>query len=634
MTKIHFIVPYPELEEKVNRIFNNHPQSGHLQKTVSVITSERFSDLSSNALDCDVVIARGYAAEQLKQAGIQAPVVELPITGYDVIHCLYNCVQRFHPKKIALVGPFGRSCGHMDLSSIFGCEIRVFTPKNFEGIDEALESAIEHGCDMVLGIYSVHLRAIQYRIPSVVVELSDNAILDAIDTALRTVKLVAHEREKSELHKALIQSIKDGFLYVTPQRRISIANKTAEKIASPSSHPLVGRKVAEAFPFMKEDLSMALSGSDLPSQLYKLENGSAYLASFTPIQVSGETSGVMVTLQNVSTIQQNETQIRKKLGDKGLRARYQFPDIIHKSKAMDEVIHLAQKYAAVSSNVLIVGETGTGKELVAQSIHNASPRRDQPFVAVNCAALPENLLESELFGYVEGAFTGTMKGGKTGLFELANNGVLFLDEISEIPLGFQSKLLRVLQENEIRRVGDDRVISIDVRVIAATNRNLKEQVERGAFRRDLLFRLEILKLYIPPLRRRQEDIPLLFQHFIGQYNQQFGGCIRQISPEALSILEAFPFSGNIRELKNVAERLSVNCKGDSIIKEQQMREALYPRDVEVEPGKSFLLHSPESEQAHIQQALEECGYNQSQAAKLLGINRSTLWRKMQKYNLR
>ena len=205
-----------------------------------------------------------------------------------------------------------------------------------------------------------------------------------------------------------------------------------------------------------------------------------------PVIINSRITGIVVTFQDVTQIQQVEIQIRKEMTDKGLNAHYHFNDIIHDSPEIDYVIEKAKKFASVSSNILIEGETGTGKELFAQSIHNASTRCNGPFVAVNCAALPENLLESELFGYVEGAFTGTAKGGKTGLFELAHKGTLFLDEISEIPLSIQGKLLRVLQEHEVRRVGGDRVISVDVRIIAATNHSLSRITEQGRFRLSLI----------------------------------------------------------------------------------------------------------------------------------------------------
>ncbi|HIX64614.1 MAG TPA: sigma 54-interacting transcriptional regulator [Candidatus Anaerotruncus excrementipullorum] len=241
---------------------------------------------------------------------------------------------------------------------------------------------------------------------------------------------------------------------------------------------------------------------------------------------------------------------------------------------MEQTVALARSYAKVNSNVLIQGETGTGKELLAQSIHSDSERFMGPFVAINCSTFTENLLESELFGYSEGTFTGGLRGGKIGLFELADGGTLFLDEVSEIPLNFQGKLLRVLQEREVRRLGDNRIRKIDVRIISATNRDLLELSLQGGFRKDLLYRLEVLKLTVPPLRERQEDIPLLLSNFIEHYRKQCRSRVQQFSPEAVKLLQRHPFYGNVRELGNLVERLLVIYSAKEVITGEDLQAAL------------------------------------------------------------
>ncbi len=237
---------------------------------------------------------------------------------------------------------------------------------------------------------------------------------------------------------------------------------------------------------------------------------------------SGNT-GCVLTFQDTSRIQADELQVRKKLRHSSFQAKYQFSNILHKSRIMDSVISDAMTYSYSDSNILICGETGTGKELFAQSIHNSSPRKNHPFVAINCSALPENLLESELFGYVEGAFTGASKGGKMGFFELAHKGTIFLDEIGDVSPNLQSRLLRVLQEREVVRLGSDTVIPVDVRVISATNKNLKEEVANGRFRQDLLYRLDVLELNLPPLRNREQDALFLLSQLIS-YEHERTGC--------------------------------------------------------------------------------------------------------------
>jgi transcriptional regulator with PAS, ATPase and Fis domain len=298
---------------------------------------------------------------------------------------------------------------------------------------------------------------------------------------------------------------------------------------------------------------------------------------------------------------------------------------------MHSIIETAKRFAAVDSNVLIEGETGTGKELFAQSIHSASSRRDHPFVAINCAALPEHLLESELFGYAAGSFTGASKDGKKGLFELAHNGTLFLDEISEMPLSFQGKLLRALQEREILRIGDDKIIPIDVRIISATNRNLGEMAKSGRFREEIYYRLDILEILIPPLRKRLNDILPLFSLFLQRYSDKFNKSLPAMSLEGEKILQAHPWRGNVRELKNMAERVVAMLAPNVSDLTMVMRNVFLTEAT----GKSNSKSKPKSkveERALIKETLELTG-NRDEAAERLGISRSTLWRKMRDLKL-
>ena len=361
-----------------------------------------------------------------------------------------------------------------------------------------------------------------------------------------------------------------------------------------------------------------------------------------PRHTSMHAAGVVISFQNVDKVQQLEGHIRKKLSNKGLTAKHHLSDIVHCSRLIAETIEDACRYAAASSNILSVGETGTGKELFAQGIHNASQRRNGPFMAINCAALPENLLESELFGYVEGAFTGTTRGGKMGLFELAHNGTLFLDEISEIPLNMQSKLLRVLQEHEVRRIGDDRVTAVDVRIISATNVNLHKLVAAKRFRQDLLYRLDVLKITIPPLRRRGEDVIELFHFFLKKFCWKNREALPEVAPDSLHLLREYPFAGNARELRNVVERAAVLRRNRDVLTSADLNRALHPEDIEEVPPllaatpapfppEAPQASGPDNEKDRLLAALRACGGNRTRAARELGMDRTTLWRKLQKY---
>lgn len=317
---------------------------------------------------------------------------------------------------------------------------------------------------------------------------------------------------------------------------------------------------------------------------------------------------------------------------KEIGARGDFSDIVYASEKMAAVIKLSEKASQFKTTVLISGESGTGKELIAKAIHNSGGRKEAPFIAVNCAAIPEALLESELFGYVKGAFSGA-DGSKRGLMEEAHGGTLFLDEIGEFPLPLQPKLLRVLQEEEIRRLGDTKLIKIDVRVVAATSRDLDHEVKNGGFRNDLYYRINVFPISIPPLRERKEDIPLLVRHFIDKYNRELSHRIKDVMPEVMSELMNYGWPGNVRELENAVERAMILC------------DSVYISQVEVGAADSKGSFSPGSwistftydearkriERAYIEQALSDARGNRTKAAKILGISRRSLLYKLKEH---
>jgi len=305
--------------------------------------------------------------------------------------------------------------------------------------------------------------------------------------------------------------------------------------------------------------------------------------------------------------------------------------MIGNSAALRDVLQLCDRVAATNATVLLLGETGTGKELSARRVHAQSPRREKPFIAINCAALPETLLESELFGHEEGAFTGATA-TKLGRFELAHGGTLFLDEIGDISPSTQIKLLRVLQEREFVRVGGVKTISCDVRIIAATNRNLKRAMEAGEFREDLYYRLNVFPIHLPPLRERREDIPLLVEHFVERTAREFGAQRPRIASEAMSLLCAYRWPGNIREMRNVIERAVLLSDDGQISPETMPREIAGDTKADPEPVVGSALEG--YEKAMIVKALEECDWNQTRAAQTLGISRDNLRYRLRKYDIR
>jgi len=312
-----------------------------------------------------------------------------------------------------------------------------------------------------------------------------------------------------------------------------------------------------------------------------------------------------------------------------LEARYGFENIVGKSKPMQDMFDLIRRVAHTSATILIHGASGTGKELVAQAIHYNSPRKGNSFVPINCGAIPEDLLESELFGHVKGAFTGA-SGDKLGLFSEADEGTLFLDEISELSLAMQAKLLRVLQEKEVRRVGDTRSVSIDVRVIVASNKNLDVLVKTGLFREDLFYRLNVIPIVLPELRRRTEDIPLLVDHFLKKYADE-AGSLKRISRDALAALMQYPWPGNVRELENAIERTAILCAQEEIGLEDLPRELYSSEGLSLSRAMQEGATLEELEKEYILRVLENEQGNQTKASEILGIDRRTLYRKLQRY---
>jgi two-component system NtrC family response regulator len=319
-----------------------------------------------------------------------------------------------------------------------------------------------------------------------------------------------------------------------------------------------------------------------------------------------------------------------------LREKFKVDFIVSASRQMEEALNLVGRVSQSSATILILGESGTGKELIARAIHYSSPRADKPFVKVNCAALPENLLESELFGHEKGAFTGAVA-RRVGRFELADQGSIFLDEIGDLSPSLQMKLLRVLQEKEFERVGSNQTIRSDVRVIAATNRNLEEAIRKGTFREDLYYRLNVVTVSLPPLRERKEDIPLLVEHFLKKYNRENKKNVTSLSKEARDLLMRYDYPGNVRELENIVERAVVLCRGDALTTQDlplNLREGQAEAVLERDRGTQSLPDTLEEiERQLIVKALERSGGVQTKAAEELGISERVLRYKMKKYSL-
>ena len=366
----------------------------------------------------------------------------------------------------------------------------------------------------------------------------DSGIGDLIDR-------MQEQKKKLEL---VMEVFDGGVISLSGYGIISFLNPVAEVLLD--THPAaVGQPLVTLLPELKDIQFRKLTA---PVKDIIIERrGQMVDVSVYPLGAAAASGEFILMLKTIEDMDEGHERMRRQIKARGFNAKYSFSSIKTQSPKMLSLMESAKKMAASSSSIVIHGQSGTGKELFAQAIHNASPRREYPFIAINCASIPESLLESELFGYSEGAFTGAKKGGKKGYFELANQGTLFMDEIGEMDLNLQARILRVLQEKEITRVGGDRVFSIDVRVISASNKRLLQMVRRNLFREDLYYRLNVLSLEIPPLKERREDIPLLLEEFQTELHTNV-----QFTPQAVGFLQAYPWNGNVRELRNFAERVS------------------------------------------------------------------------------
>lgn len=630
---LHFlwIIPYPEMADSASAVLATHSARKGVSNTLVFSPDHNFNTFKLSAYDA--VIARGYSTQKLRAANLDVPVIDIVISAYDVINAIHACINAYRPRRIAFIGFYPAFHGIEGLSGMFGCDVRLYEHVGRNAINAVLDAAVADGCDAILSGYSVYRQAVQRGLNAVLLQTGSHAVVQAHDDALHFIECAREDSVRTKAYQIITQSDSEAVVFVDDTECIQVDNVSAQHLFNGNFKGVPLQQVA---PELYAVHARAVrSGMRVSGELCRIGNTLVSLDS-TPVIVNGQVMGDVLRFRNIRDVQRIERQLRKNLSRKGFVAKYRFADIIHSSRAVQDAVDTAQHYARAESNVLIVGETGTGKELFVQSMHNESPRRHGPFVAVNCAALPESLLESELFGHVEGAFTGTARGGKAGLFELAHNGTLFLDEISEISPTMQGKLLRVLQEREVRRIGDDKVIGIDVRVLSATNRNLVQLVSEGAFRHDLLYRLDTLKLYLPPLRQRREDMVPLFRFFLAKYCRQKNETVPDVDPKALELLQGYPFPGNARELGNVVERVCVIRKDKRRILVADLERALYPEDVTHTPPAApadYKFDLAEQEKRNILRALADCNGKQNEASRLLGINRATLWRKLKKYGI-
>ncbi len=625
MKKICFIAPYKGLADVASAVvdelgLNIDVYCCPIQESVTFA-----KEAQKNG--AQILISRGGAATVLKHQ-LDLPVVEVKVTGYDVLRALNP--YRGTKETIGIVGFENVVRGCRTICEMWGIATKEYIVVGDANMvdwrvarDEVQALIDEHQLKVVIGD-NVSLR-LQVKAETIqLISSGREAVVQALEEAQSLLVVQEEEKKATEQLRMIIDFVHDGVITTDERGVVTVISPVAENIFGVKKSDVVGKPVEACIPNTRIHKVIESKEAEI-GQLQKGPNG-YILTNRVPIIVEDHVKGVVATFQEVSKIQDDERTIRQNLYAKGLFAKYRFSDIISCNPRMKRLVEVAKDYSRTDASVFIQGENGVGKELFAQSIHANSARAKGPFVAINCSAIPAQLLESELFGYVEGAFTGAKKGGKPGLFELAHNGTIFLDEIGDMNKDVQASLLRVLEERMVMRLGADSMLPIDVRVIAATNVDLKKHIAEGLFRMDLFYRINVLNLTIPPLRERKDDIALLAEGFIKEMSRKYKRKLEALPKEVLALLEGHSWPGNIRELKNVVERIVISAH-DGLVHPEEVRamvKDLQPYTPAEPAGFPLTGTMHDLKRQIVQRVLAEEGFNKSRAAKRLGVDRGTI----------
>ncbi|HDK6222911.1 TPA: sigma 54-interacting transcriptional regulator [Klebsiella quasipneumoniae] len=590
----------------------------------------RYSDVLNKANEMiqsgtRIIISRGGTAALLRN-NIPIPVIEI---AHD-FHGVYRILQEAKNKsqKIAAIGfpQFCRALRHYQ--SMTNDEFKICQVYNHHDIENVIKNLSENDYHMVIGGLTVAEMAKKYNLNVIEGDADNNSIEQAINEAHGLLKYINRENLKLVMSHAALNQSREGIMCVDQLGEIININAIGMTLFQCQ----VGDKLFKKEVF-KDIYASMINESNVKEQAIEI-NGTLVSLSVRHFSNRHNSYAVITGLSQESTLWQQTTSKKSHL--RGYATSYSFDNIIAQSPIMHQVIQKARLCAQHELPVHILGDTGTGKELFAQSIHHVSARSHGPFVALNCAAIPESLLESELFGYAEGAFTNARKGGKPGVFEMATNGTVFIDEISEAPLSVQVKLLRVLQEKQFSRLGGDTLLSADFRLITASNKDLGQLVASGEFRQDLYYRINILELQLPSLRERPEDIMVLIHHLLQQQNKHL-----TFTADAVNCLQNYDWPGNIRELQAVIYRLIVLLDGNTVNKEvlQQISHLSPACHQSVSLVSDHMLVADESdllkkqEKQLIASVIEKTDGDRTRASAILGISPTTLWRKLKQHNI-
>lgn len=601
----------------------------------------------------EIIISRRGTAHLLRE-NLRVPVLSFPHRSFDIITSLKAASTQGNK---VLLPVFRQELGSVSiLEDLFEIELIQKVYENKASLQEIITLSQMEGCEVVVGGDVTQKIAEKVGLKFIEIRTSDEDITATIEDAKSIALSTRDQKATTQRYRSIIDATSDAIISIDEKGLITTINARAASILKVSEDEAMASQITKYIEKFPIDEILGTQKVIL-DQLTEIDRD-RYVFNCQPIVMEEQLIGAVTTLRGIGNVMRSEQVVRRSLS-KGHVAKYRLSSLVHESPEMQRVVNIGRQYAETDSTILITGETGTGKEIFVHGIHSLSNRSKQPFVSINCAALPEQLLESELFGFEEGAFTGSKKGGKAGRFEIAHKGTIFLDEIDSTPEPVQTRLLRVLQEKEVMRLGGDRILPVDVRIIAAAGRDLRFAVEEGKFRSDLYFRLNVLRLEIPPLRQRLEDIPLLLGFFIRLFSKRHKITPINLSPEYMQRLVEYSWPGNVRQLRNFAERLVMNS---SFGNRQEMLEMLQHELFEFSPPEP--LSPPEnkplqaevitrqrtlkppadlksqvknqtmsSEKEIIEETLIKCHFQKNKAAEILGISRTTLWRKLKEFGI-
>lgn len=571
----------------------------------------------------DVVLAAGSNGAYLREH-LTVPVVMVKINGFDVLGALAQAATARPGARIGLVLHERIAAELDDLGAWLKLGLTQRCYRSAGEVQAVVQALAAEGCTVIIGPGMACDVAEQAGLDSVFL-YSLGAVEEAFERSIELARVSRQKESKRVRLNTIVAHLRDGVAAFDAAGQLEAVNPAMLELLGldPAGDPApqLARTIG---PLLRESVAL---GAAIDERIEQID-GRALTVNCVPIVEHGMRSGSVVTLQDTLVAQRIERSLRTSQRPRHLVARHRLQELIGDSAALAKVRRLATASAAHDATVLLTGESGTGKELAAQGIHNASRRRGNPFVAFNCAALPEGLIESELFGHEDGAFTGARRGGKPGLFEIAHTGTIFLDEIGEMQPALQSRLLRVLQEREVMKLGASRPTPVDVRVVAATHRDLHALVEQGSFRADLYFRLNLLHIKLPALRERRADLPQLGRHLLDRIIVQYGlpeGVAERALEWLAPLFDGYGWPGNVRELENLLARAAIHLSDPENGAGYDLADAFPEFERMHDEAPAAVPRAPLT-RAAVLQAIEECGGNRAAASRQLGIGRTSLWR--------